>query len=320
MTVLLTLVVALLVVAIVSLVTWEIVHRRSALVRLWHPSTFPGRVGGGLGMLAGGTVSDRLTDDEPETIVLLHGLGATGDYFGDLYEGLGNTHQLVMPDLLGFGRSLDERRHTFSLVDHVDAIDGALGSLGRGSEKVFLAAHSMGAAIALEWARRHPDRVTGVALWGPPIYDTDAMSDDVAHRLADPAGGMTRLLLADDQLAERMCRFSCANRDVSGWLMASAAPRWPVDVSRRAALHTWEAFDGSIHSLVLDVDWATLFDLDVPVTIFRGLEDPIGDRGYTDTVARSATIVEIEGAGHHVPITHSHLLFDLLEAGPTTRS
>ena len=315
MTVLLTALVVLLTVAIVALVTWEIVHRRSPLVRAWHPSTFPGRVGGGLGMLAGGAVSDRLRDDEPEAVVLLHGFGATADYFGDLYEGLGNSHRLVLPDLLGFGRSLDETRHTFSLADHVDAIEGALYSLGLGSSKVFLAAHSMGAAVALAWAGRHPDRVTGIALWAPPIYDTRRSdSDELTHELADRIGGVTRLLLSDEQWAERMCRVSCANRDVSGWLVASAAPKWPVDVSRRAALHTWEAFDCSVNALVLDVDWSTLFRVDASVTIFRGADDPVGDREFTESVAGGAHIIDVEDADHHLPITHPNLLFDLLDA------
>lgn len=313
MTVLLTILVLGLAVAIVCLVTWEIVHRRSALVRAWNPSTFPGRVTGGLGMLEGGSISDRLRPDEPEVVVLLHGLGATADYFGDVYEGLANTHRLLMPDLLGFGRSLDEHRSQFGLDDHVGAIDGALDSLGCANARVFLAAHSMGAAVALAWAARHPDRATGVALWGPPVYETSEAASDIG----DEVGGLTRVLLADRdgdaELAQRLCRFSCANRRVSGWAMAAASPRWPIDVSRRAALHTWAAFDGSLTALVLRPDWTSLFSVDVPVTVFRGTDDPIGDRAHLTSVARRARIVDVEGADHHVALTHPHLLFDLLD-------
>ena len=38
-------------------------------------------------------------------IVLLHGLGASGDYWGSVYDRLGDGHRLVVPDLLGFGAS-----------------------------------------------------------------------------------------------------------------------------------------------------------------------------------------------------------------------
>ena len=309
MSLLLTLVVFLLVVVIVSLLTWEFVHRRSDVVRIWNPSSFPGRITGGLGMLEGGDVSDRLRAHEPEAIVLLHGLGATSDYFGDVYEGLANTHRLVMPDLLGFGRSLDERRRDFGLDAHVDAVDGALESIGLGRARVFVAAHSMGSAVALAWAGRHPERTTGVALWAPPVY-ADA---DEARRVGDDAGGMARLLFADQEWSQRICRWSCDHRNAAGWVMAAGSPRFPVDVSRRAALHSWEAFDGSLRSLVLSADWRRLFDVEAPVTVFRGTDDEIGDRDALTAVAGGATVVDVEGADHHVALTHSHLLFDLLE-------
>ncbi|BAN03423.1 alpha/beta fold hydrolase [Ilumatobacter coccineus] len=305
----LTVVVVLLTVAITALIVWEIMQRRSPLVKVWNPSSFPGRVTGGLGMLEGGAPSDRLHPDDPEVVVVLHGLGATADYFGDIYEGIAIDHRLVMPDLLGFGRSLDELRTDFGLDAHVDAIDGVLESLGAGRSRVLIAAHSMGSAVALAWAKRHPDRATGVVLWGPPVYE----SADAAQQIADEAGGMTKLLVADNEWSRRLCRLNCEHRRVAGWLMAAASPRWPTDVSRRASLHTWEAFDGSLHELVLDADWRELFAIDTPVTVFRGADDPIGDRAHLTAVARRATIVDVDGAGHHVALTHPHLLFDLLE-------
>ena len=139
MTLLLTLLALVLAAAIVALLAWEVRHRRSDLVAAWNPSTYPGRVTGGLGMLEGGTVSDRLGPGEPEVVVLLHGLGATADYFGDVYEGIGRTRRLVMPDLLGFGRSLDERRHDFSLETQVAALERGLDAIGVGGARLAIA-------------------------------------------------------------------------------------------------------------------------------------------------------------------------------------
>ena len=42
---------------------------------------------------------------EGTPIVLLHGLGASGVYWGSAYDRLGDGHRLVVPDLLGFGAS-----------------------------------------------------------------------------------------------------------------------------------------------------------------------------------------------------------------------
>lgn len=309
MQVFLSIVVVLLAASISALIVWEVKQRRSALVRVWNPSSFPGRVTGGLGMLEGGSPSDRLAADDPEVVVLLHGLGATADYFGDIYEGIAIDHRLVMPDLLGFGRSLDEHRTDFSLDAHVDAIDGVIESLGLGRSRILIAAHSMGSSVALAWAARHADRAIGVVLWGPPVYP----AIDAAEKIADEVGGMSKLLMADNDWSRRLCRLNCEHRRIAGWLMAAAAPRWPTDVSRRASVHTWEAFDRSLHELVLEADWRSLFAIDTPVTIFRGADDPIGDRIHLTSVARRATIVDVDGADHHVALTHPHLLFELIE-------
>lgn len=173
MTLVLTLVALVLGAVIVGLVAWEIRHRRSDLVAAWNPSTYPGRVSGGLGMLEGGAVSDRLGPHEPEVVVLVHGLGATADYFGDVYEGVGRTRRLVMPDLLGFGRSLDEQRYDFSLEAQVGALERGLDAIGVGGARLAIAGHSTGAAVALAFAARHPSRVTDVVLWSPPVRPSE---------------------------------------------------------------------------------------------------------------------------------------------------
>lgn len=315
-TVLLTAVALVLAVAIVGLVVWETRHRRSDIVRAWNPSTCPGRVGGGLGVLHGGRISDRLGPEEPEAVVLLHGLGATADYFGDVYEGVARERRLVMPDLLGFGRSLDERRERFDLDAHVTALENVLDSIGLGTARLAIGAHSMGSAIALAFARRHPDRVTKVLLWSPPVLAArplDEGDDTSTDGLRDHAGPMTRLFLLDTEWAHRICRWSCANRPLAGWVAAALAPRFPVPISRRSVLHTWPAYVGSLRSLVLDADWDELFATEVPVVVVRGADDEIGDLGELTRVARRADVHHVIDADHHVALTHPHLLFDLLD-------
>lgn len=80
--------------------SWWWRHARSPMVQAWRPSVH------------------RIQDHPPlaartfgsgrDTILLLHGLGATGDYWGAAYDALGENHRVLIPDLLGFGRSLDE--------------------------------------------------------------------------------------------------------------------------------------------------------------------------------------------------------------------
>ena len=287
--------------------SWQVAHRMSPLVRRWRPSALPHSYAGPLGLRDSGP-----THRSADVVVLLHGLGATGDYFGAFYDELRHDHRVLIVDLLGFGRSLDEQRASFGLADHVDALDAMLGELKLVPADVVLAAHSMSAAIALAWAARHPERTNHVYLWGPPIY-ADA---DAAAAIGEEYGTMSRLLLLDTTWAEWACRVNCWNRSASGALMAAMSPRWPTGISRHASRHTWEAYSGSLRSLVFDVDWHALLPTNVPLTIWRGTDDPSGDRDLTARLVGPARVVDIHGGDHHLALRRPDLLMAELGAGP----
>jgi len=287
---------------------WQVVHHTSSLVRRWAPSSFPRRVAGPLVVLDSGPTSRP--DDE--VVVLLHGLGATSSYFGAFYDGLSRERRVIIIDLLGFGKSLDEERRHFDVSNHVEAFDEALAALGLTDQSLVLAAHSMSAAIALTWSDQHPDRVRHVYLWGPPIYP----SESAAQAIGKEYGLMGRLFLLDSRWAQRACRFSCENRDISGQMMAFTAPRWPTPVSSAAAHHTWSAYSGSLRALILDFDWTKVLPSTVPVTIFHGLDDPVGDQEYIAAISGGAEIVAVPGADHHVALQHPELLFDAIQERP----
>lgn len=294
-------------VVILSAAVWQVAHRTSPLVRRWRPTSFKRRTAGPL------SVRDSGPPDVPdaEVVVLLHGLGATGAYFGDFYDGLARQRRVVLVDLLGFGHSIDEQRTKFGVDAHVKALDDAVVALDLDDTRVVLAAHSMSAAVALTWADRNRDRTEHLYLWAPPIYQNPADARNAAKQY----GLMTRLFLLDTKWAERACHLSCTNRELSGWMMALAGPKWPTAVSRSASEHTWEAYHLSLRNLVIDFRWARALPASAPVTIFRGSDDPIGDAPYTATIAGSATIIVVPGGDHHLPVQHPELLLDALLTG-----
>ena len=292
-------------IAVVAIAAWQAVHRSSPLVRRWHRSAFPRHTAGPLSVLDSGP-TERPAE---EAVVLLHGLGATGDYFGAFYDGLSTRRRVVIVDLLGFGHSLDESRDRFDLDDHVQALDEALDALGLGDAPIVLAAHSMSSSIALTWADRNRDRTRHVYLWGPPTYPNETAAESVAKEY----GPMGRLFALDTKWAERACRLNCINRNVSGQMMALMAPRWPSQVSSAASQHTWEAYHLSLRNLIFDVRWTRILPASVPVTIFHGTDDPIGDRNYIAKIARNAIVVDVDEADHHVALQRPDLLFDALE-------
>ncbi len=284
---------------------WKRRHDRSPAVRQWQPSTLPGRRVGSLHVRTGGA--------QGPVVVLLHGLVATGDIFGAAFDTLSEQATLVVPDLLGFGRSLDEARSTFTIEDHLDALDAALDELGVGEHPIVIGSHSMGAAVAVAWAARRGRQVRAVLCWGPPVY-SDASDVDAA--LAD-TGLMARLFAGSDRVARAACRLNCTNRRLAGWFAAAVTPALPIPIARKASLHTWPAYRDAVEDVVAGTNWTDLAQAlaktNTAVTMTWGDNDPIGDR----SVARSLAGVDLHAvadADHHLPLTHSGVCIDQLRA------
>lgn len=280
-------------------------HLSSAKVRAWRASVHPTRPHLPLAARAFGGGTDA--------ILVLHGLGATSDYWSAAYDVLGRTHRVVVPDLLGFGRSLDEHRAAFEIDDHLDALDQLIADEAPGAEKVTVLAHSMGSALALYWARRHPERVQRVVCSGAPLYpDAGAARAAIAR-----VGPMAKLFLLDTAWAQRACAFSCAHRTTSGWCAAFAEPTLPMPITRRSVLHTWPAYRDALTHLVLEPDWPSLLlalnRQGTPLTLLWGAQDDVGVTSYAERIThpRTQTITIVSGADHHLPITHSSVLLEV---------
>ena len=96
-----------------------------------------------------------------KALLLLHGAGSNGHAWHYQYEHLGHRHSPIAPDLPGHGRSSgveglrtveDYAAFTLAFLDAV-RLDSAV-----------VAGHSMGGAIAMELALRHPARVQALVL------------------------------------------------------------------------------------------------------------------------------------------------------------
>lgn len=91
--------------------------------------------------------------------------------FGAEFDPLANDGTLIVPDLLGFGRSLDESLRDFSAERHLDALDHLLDELGVGDRPVVVGAHSMGCALALRWAARRGGQIRRIVGWGAGVLE-----------------------------------------------------------------------------------------------------------------------------------------------------
>jgi len=94
-------------------------------------------------------------------LVLIHGFPLDSSIWNDVVPLLEGDFDLILPDLRGFGGSTPVNS-PYSLTDMADDIAGLLDQLNIG--KCVLAGHSMGGYIALVFAKKYPNHVSGLGL------------------------------------------------------------------------------------------------------------------------------------------------------------
>lgn len=110
-------------------------------------------------------------------IVLLH--GGLADHRSVLlrFGALAVNHRLLMPDLRGSGRSVHARPLSWDrLADDVAALLAHLGI-----ERALVGGISMGSAVALRFALRHPERLAGLMLMSPLYPGADRSLPEAAR-------------------------------------------------------------------------------------------------------------------------------------------
>ncbi|MCB0062977.1 MAG: alpha/beta hydrolase [Caldilineaceae bacterium] len=112
----------------------------------------------------GRVVVDRWLPRHPSShapVLLIHGWGASGSYWGQTANALAETVPVIVPDLPGTGRSLPVQRAQ-RMADQVATLVSILDELQ--IDRVQVVGHSMGGAMALLLADALPDRVERLVL------------------------------------------------------------------------------------------------------------------------------------------------------------
>lgn len=121
-------------------------------------------------------------------LVFLHGFPLSHVMWKHQQAEFKTTHQVVVPDLRGFGKSVTSTDIT-SLEEHADDLVQILDQMNI-TEPVILCGLSMGGYVAFRFAAKYPERLRGLIL-----CDTKAVPDT-------PEAAQNRLALADRVLTE----------------------------------------------------------------------------------------------------------------------
>jgi haloalkane dehalogenase len=147
---------------------------------------------------------------EGPTILFQHGNPTSGYLWRNILPQLADLGRCIAVDLIGMGHSdkLPDSGHMrYDFATHSRMLDGAFDALGVGDD-VVLVLHDWGSALGFDWARRHAQRVQGIAYMESivrPIPAWEAFPENarnIFQALRSPAG--ESLILDKNLFVERI--------------------------------------------------------------------------------------------------------------------
>lgn len=227
-----------------------------------------------------------------DPIVFLHGNPTSSFLWRAVLPHTEHLGRCLAPDLIGMGLSAklpDAGAGSYRFVEHRSFLDDLLAALGV-LDRVVLVGHDWGGVLAIDWARRHPGAVRGIAyletLTGPVTSDgPNAPSPDLFGPLRGPAG--EDLVLTDDVFVEVVLPAGTRRRLTTAEMDAYREPYREPGESRRPTL-TWAReipLDGrprDVHDIVV-ANAAWMATTSVPKLLISGdpgalLTGPLLDR------------------------------------------
>lgn len=104
-------------------------------------------------------------------VVFLHGIASNSATWKYVLPILSKKYRAITFDLLGFGASIKPKYTDYTISDHTNAVVRTLRSL-HCRQPVILVGHSMGALIAIDIAKKHPELVSSLVLVSAPLYNS----------------------------------------------------------------------------------------------------------------------------------------------------
>jgi pimeloyl-ACP methyl ester carboxylesterase len=230
-------------------------------------------------------------------LVMLHAFALDARMWRRQVEALSADHRILLVDLPGFGPQARDLGDVEPANEVARAMDAA--KLAR----AHVVASSFGAAIAMDLALAHPDRVASLVLAGPLLLGsrTDIASWQRCVELASDGDRMTAAeVWLDDPLFDSLRRDEDLFEEVRQIVLDYNGSHWTGRVT-----NTW-----------LEADPASrLGQLEIPTLVVSGAEDQRSFQAMAEAYARSipgARREVVAGAGHLVNLDAPDAFNDLV--------
>jgi len=245
----------------------------------------------------------------PRSYVFLHGLGGTQRYWT-----AANGARLLPPgsalvDLYGFGRS-PRPLTRYTLEKHLSALESTLADRA----PFVLVGHSLGAALAVAYAARHPGQIDRLVLIGLPAYEGKRSA---VRWLRQRLRGW---FFTNMVLSVVVC---IGVRRILGPVLPFVIRDVPREVAQDLVEHNFMSSTTSMWNVLyrrsVRADAAAL-PKEFPVVFIHGTDDttaPIGPIRRMVSERDDWRLVELEGVDHHPWLRQTEKCANLIAAKAT---
>jgi len=215
-----------------------------------------------------------------QSLVFIHGSGGNSSAWSHQYAKLHKFFNIAAVDLPGHGKSGGQGKQ--DIFEYVLDLKEILGVLKL--ERPILIGHSLGAAIALDFAAQHPQDISGVVVTGGGL--TMPVNPDILDGFRKQP----------EFVLDMICKFSLAKENRPKFFDALRASLGQANVDVVAGdMLACSKFDlTGEHQKII-----------APVLVICGTEDKMTPPASSEQIAAGiagAKLVLIEGAGHMVMI------------------
>ncbi len=172
-------------------------------------------------------------------VVFLHGNPTSSYLWRNVIPHVEPVARCLAPDLIGMGRSGPAPGGRYRFADHARYLDAWFDALDL--TDVVLVGHDWGSALGFDWARRHPERVRGLAYMEAIVRpltwaEWPANARGIFQAMRSPAG--EALVLDKNVFVERILPASIQRRLTGEEMDAYRAP-WREPGERRRPMLQW---------------------------------------------------------------------------------